>query len=71
MSATPAIAVIDARDGGPPAAAKAAEPQMRELLRGARRIVSAPALALADLWRNGGWCGRKTRISTRSKRLPL
>jgi hypothetical protein len=40
--------VIDARDGGAPAAAKAAEPQMQALLRHTRRLVSPPMLAIAD-----------------------
>jgi hypothetical protein len=44
----PQILVIDARDGGPPAAAKAAESQMQGLLRYARRLVSPPLLAAAD-----------------------
>jgi len=48
VSELPAIPVIDARDGGPPAAAAAAGPQMRALLRDARRLVPTPFLALAD-----------------------
>jgi len=40
--------LIDARVGGPLAAAKAAEPQMRELLDGACRLVPPPLLTLAD-----------------------
>jgi hypothetical protein len=48
MSDLPQIPVIDARDGGPPAAAQAAEFQMQALLGAARRLVSPPLLALAD-----------------------
>ena len=48
MNELPAIPVIDARSGGPPAAAKAAAPRMQALLRQARRLVSPPLLALAD-----------------------
>jgi len=48
MSDLPAIPVIDARSGGPLATAHAAERQMRELLRCARRIATPPLLALAD-----------------------
>jgi hypothetical protein len=48
MKELPLIPVIDARAGGPLLAARAAEPQMRELLRHARRLVSAPVLVLAD-----------------------
>jgi hypothetical protein len=48
MSALPAIPVIDARDGGPPAAALSAERGMRELLDQARRLIPSPLLALSD-----------------------
>jgi hypothetical protein len=44
----PPIPVIDARDGGPLITARAAEPQLRELLRHARRLVPPPLLFLAD-----------------------
>jgi hypothetical protein len=48
MTELPPIPVIDARIGGPLAAALAAEPRMRELLGHARRLVPPPLLGLAD-----------------------
>ncbi len=48
MSELPPIPVIDARDGGPLIAAKAAEARMLALLDQARRLVSPPVIALAD-----------------------
>lgn len=48
-SPLPAIPVIDARRGGPLAAARAAEPRMRDLFRHARRTFTPPVLAVMDI----------------------
>ena len=50
MSATdlPQIPIIDARDGGAPDIARAARPQLDDLLRTARRLVTPPLLGLGD-----------------------
>jgi hypothetical protein len=48
LSALPQIPVIDAREGGSPTIARAAEAQMRDLLDRARRFVPSPLLGLAD-----------------------
>ena len=48
MNGLPPIPVIDARDGGALHAARMAEPQMRDLLRHARRLIPPPLLAAAD-----------------------
>jgi hypothetical protein len=48
VTTLPAIPVIDARHGGPLAAAQAAERQMQALLDNARRLIPPPLLAITD-----------------------